>query len=308
MTAADLLSRLSLPVICAPMFLVSGPELVEATCRAGIIGALPAANARTPEVLSGWLDRLDAMEGAAPYALNVGVKFAETPRGDAALAEAERRRVPIVITANGNPAALVARVNGYGGLVFHDATTLAHARKAAAAGVDGLILVCGGGGGHAGIMNPFALVPQVRRFFDGIIVLAGAIATGGAIRAAQVLGADLVYIGTRFIATQESMAPEAYKQMLVAESSSDILYTPAFTHGVPANFLTASMRAAGFDPAALPDASGQGDKRAWRDIWGAGQSVGLIDDVPPAAELVARLRHEYDEVGRVHRPMAAALN
>jgi nitronate monooxygenase len=200
-----------------------------------------------------------------------------------------------VITVNGNPAAVVPQVHDWGGVVFHDVTTLKHARKAVQAGVDGLIVICGGGGGHSGVLNPFAFVPQIRAFFDGAIVLAGAIATGGAVHAAQVLGADLCYMGTRFIATQESMAPQAYKEMIVAAESHQVIYTRTFTRGMPAMIMHASIRQHGFDPENLPSPEDIPDSvKAWRDIWAAGQSVGLIHDIPSVAELVSRLKRQYD--------------
>jgi nitronate monooxygenase len=317
-----ILEGLRLPAICAPMFLVSGPELVLAACMAGVIGAAPAGTARTSEEFAGWLERFDnelakwrAQTGRKPaaYACNLSVRKGEqfgTSRFAQDLETCRRHRVPLVITANGDPSEVVAYVHAWGGMIFHDVTTIRHAEKAVAAGVDGLIVIGNGGGGHAGIVNPFAIVPQIRRFFDGWIVLAGAIGDGRSIRAAQVLGADLCYLGTRFIATQESMAPLAYKEMLVAAQTSDILYTPSFTRGIPANFMKPSIRANGLDPDNLPlPANAPTDRRAWRDIWAAGQSVGLIDDIPTVAELVDRLVGEYhDAVAQPVRERALALN
>jgi nitronate monooxygenase len=217
-----------------------------------------------------------------------------TPRYLADLETCRRHRVPLVITVNGDPTPVIPEVHAWGGLLFHDVTTLHHARKAAAAGVDGLIVICGGGGGHSGVLNPFAFVPQVREFFDGVIVLAGGIATGGAVFAAQALGADLCYMGTRFIATEESMAPDEYKAMLVSSQSHELSYTPAFTRGTPAMMLHASLRKHGFDPSNLPHPSeAPADVKPWRDLWAAGQSVGVIRDVPRVAELAERLRAEY---------------
>jgi nitronate monooxygenase len=209
-----------------------------------------------------------------------------------------RHRVPIIITSLRAPDAVVEAAHGYGGLVFHDVTTIKHAQRALAAGVDGLILVCAGAGGHAGRLSPFALVPEVRAFYDGTIILSGSIASGEAILAAQAVGADLAYIGTRFIASAEAHASEAYKQMIVASRGEDIVYSNLFT-GVHGNYLRGSIVAAGLDPEALPEADksamnfGSGRTKAWRDIWGAGQGVGQIRDVRPAGEIVARLEREY---------------
>lgn len=297
-------ATLRLPLICAPMFLVSGPELVIAACRAGIVGALPAHNARTPEEFGEWMDRIAADLAADANAGPLAVNVATSPktggrRWEADMAIVERHRPPIVITALGDPSEIVRIVHGYGGIVLHDAIQLAHARKAVEAGVDGLNLICAGGGGHAGVLNPFVFVPQVRAFFDGIVCLAGAMADGRGIRAAQLLGADLVYMGTRFIATQESRASAEYKQMLVDHGSLDILYTPAVS-GVPASWLKGSIERVGLDPANLPQPEGpmrpnlpQG-LRAWRDIWSAGQAVGRIEDVPTVATLVDRISADYD--------------
>jgi nitronate monooxygenase len=303
----ELLGRLSLPVVCAPLFLVSGPELVIAACRAGLIGALPSANARDAEQYAGWMEQISeelerlrqAGERPGPLAANLNVRRtgeAASPRDLADLETCRRLKVPLVITVYGDPAPIVPQVHAWGGMVFHDVTTLKHARKAIAAGVDGLIVICGGGGGHSGVLNPFAFVPQVRKIFDGAIVLAGAIASGGAVRAAEVLGADLCYMGTRFIATAESEAPEAYKAMIAEAQSDELTYTPAFTRGVPAMMLNASLRKHGFDPRALPAPADAPEQiKAWRDVWAAGQGVGLIHDVPPVAELVERLKREYVE-------------
>lgn len=210
-------------------------------------------------------------------------------------------RVPLVITSAGDPGAVVRRVKAYGGIVLADVTDLRWARKAAATGVDGLILVCAGAGGHGGIMNPFALLPQVREFFDGVIVLAGAMSDGRSIRAAEVLGADLVYMGTRFVATAEANASEGYRKMLIESEATDLVYTDAFS-GIPANMLKGSIRQSGLDPEHLPskstiNISDEMNPKAWRDIWSAGQGVGSIHDIPSVAELVDRMRHEYDAAG-----------
>lgn len=296
-----------LPVIAAPMFLVSGPDLVIAACREGVIGAFPTLNARTPEILEEWLARItgelerlraeDPGRRIAPWAVNL-IVHRTNARLEADLERVVRYRAPIVITSLGNPAAVVEAVHGYGGLVFSDVVSLTHARKAAQAGVDGLVLVGAGAGGHGGTITGFAFVEAVRDFFDGIVVLAGGIATGRGIAAAQALGADLVYMGTRFIATTESMAPDAYRQMLVEATVEDIVYTDAFS-GVPANMLKPSIRRAGLDPDNL---QGKGSfdvasiqAKAWKDIWSAGHGVGAIKEVLPVADLVRKLRREYDE-------------
>ncbi len=297
-------ARLRLPVIAAPMFLVSGPALAAAACRAGIVGALPVHNARSPEVFGQWLAEVTASLATTPYAAPLAANV-PTPqfggkRWTADMDLLRQYRVPVVITAIGDPTEVVQEVHGWGGIVLHDATTLAHAEKAARAGVDGINVICGGAGGHAGLLNPFAFLPQVRRFFDGIVCLAGGVSDGRSIHAALALGADLVYMGTRFIATQESMAGEAYKAMLVQSRSADVLYTPAIA-GMPGNFLKPSMVAAGLDPDHLPPprAAHQPDLpenvKAWRDVWSAGQGVGLIDDVPTVAELVERLCAQYQQ-------------
>ena len=306
---------LTLPLVAAPMFLVTGPDLVIAACQAGIMAGAASASARSAEEYDDWLGRIDSelhrFEATAgrkpgPYAANLSAGAAKNERAarfEKELDFCRRRRVPIVISVGGAPADLVKEVHAWGGLVFHDATSVRHAEKAAAAGVDGLNLIAAGGGGHAGSISAFALLPQVRSFFDGTIVLGGAIGTGAGILAAQALGADLCYMGTRFIATQESMAPQAYKDMLVSTESSEILYTPAFTGGVPCNFMIPSIRANGFHPATLSVDTTPLDPlfkthKPWRDIWAAGQGVGLIHDVPTVASLVDRIRREYDDAVR----------
>jgi nitronate monooxygenase len=284
------------------MFLTSGPDLVVAACKAGVVGSFPALNQRSTEGFAEWLgdieERLD--EGDAPYGVNL-IVHKTNPRLQADLEVCAEHKVPLVITSLGALQELVEAVHGYGGAVFHDVTTIRHARKAAGAGVDGLILVCAGAGGHAGVINPFALVDEVRAFFDGIIVLAGAISTGRQVAAARAMGADLAYLGTRFITTAESMASDANKQMICQSVAADIVYTPAIS-GVPASFLRASLVQAGLDPDNLPvktdinmGAELDTESRAWKDIWSAGQGVGAITDSPSVAELVGRLRAEYDE-------------
>jgi len=298
------LAHLRLPVIAAPMFLVSSVELVAACCASGVIGTLAAHNARSSEDFGAWLKKLEALladvPNAAPYAVNLNVNKArgrETQRLDTDLALCVAHKVPLVITSVGDPAEVVQVVHGYGGRVFHDVAHVRHADKAIAAGVDGVILVCAGAGGHSGGLSPFAFVPQVRRRFAGVIVLGGAISDGRSIRAAEVLGADLVYMGTRFLATSESAAGEPYKAMVVEASSADVIYTPKVS-GVPANFLAPSLRAGGFDPAELPEIyklarTDPTCPKPWKELWSAGQGSGQIDDVPSVATLVERLESEY---------------
>ena len=301
--------RLTLPVIGAPMYMVSAPELVLAQCQSGIVGSFPALNARPAAQLDDWLARISSELEAycrahpekkvAPYAVNQ-IVHQSNDRLDHDLELCIKYRVPLIITSLRAPADVVPRIHDYGGLVFHDITTLRHAEKALEAGVDGLILVCAGAGGHGGTLSPFALVAEIRRIYQGTIVLSGAISTGAHILAAQAMGADLAYMGTRFIATEESRAVDAYKQMIVDSGASDVIYTPFFT-GVHGNYLVGSIVAQGLDPKNLPATDkaamsyGTNPVRAWRDIWGAGHGVAAISDRPPVAELVERLRREYDE-------------
>ena len=301
MSVPALLQGLVLPLIAAPMFLVSTPPLVIAQCRAGIVGTFPALNARPAAQLDEWLT-LIARETAsfAPYGVNLIVHGTNT-RLVEDLAICVARKVPLVITSVGEPSAVVGAIHAYGGLVFHDVTTIRHARKATAVGVDGLILVCAGAGGHGGLLNPFAFVGEVRQFYDGPIILSGALSRGNHIRAAQIMGADFAYMGTRFIAAQEAAASDAYKQMVLDASAADLVYTPAFT-GVHGNYLRASIERAGLDPDNIaggkdkPDlkVENRTEAKAWKDIWGAGQGVGSIHDVPSVAELVTRLKAEYE--------------
>ncbi len=291
--------RLRLPLVAAPMFLVSGPDLVIAAAQAGVIGAFPFPNARTTADLRLWLDRLKAALGPddAPWAANL-MMHPTYARLDEEIALVEEYRPEIVITALGSPRRMVEVVHGYGGLVLADVNSPAFARKAADAGVDGLVLGAAGAGGHTGPMSPFAFVAEVRRHFDGIVALAGSLATGRAVRAAEVLGADLGYVGTPFIAAEESLAPPAYREMLVAAGFDDILLTDAFT-GVKANMLIPAIRAAGLDPAALRPkdrveiGDPQGSTKAWKNIWSAGHGVGSITAIEPAAAIVDRFARDY---------------
>ena len=294
--------NLTLPVLCAPMFIVSNPDLVIAQCKSGVIGSFPALNARPKEALDEWLSRIKAElaadSKAAPFAVNQ-IIHPSNERLEHDMALCIQHEVPLIITSLSAPTAIVPPVHAYGGKVFHDVISVRHAEKALEAGVDGLILVCAGAGGHAGMLSPFALVGEIRKFYDGPIILSGAITNGAAILSAQAMGADLAYIGTRFIATREANAGEAYKQAIVDSAAADVVYTPYFT-GVHGNYLKKSILAAGLDPANLPEKDktsmnfgGATAAKAWKDIWGAGQGVGMIDDVWPTAELVARLKQEY---------------
>ncbi len=304
---ADLYRQMRLPVICSPMFIVSNPELVVAQCTSGVMGAFPALNARPQTLLSDWLDQVQGGLAAhreahpqaviTPFAVNQ-IIHTSNDRLDQDLADCARHRVPYIITSLRAPGDLVDEIHGWGGKVLHDVTTIRHAEKALEAGVDGLILVAAGAGGHAGALSPFALLSEVRRFYDGPIALSGAIATGAGVLAAQAMGADFAYMGTRFIASTEANASPDYKAALVASSAGDIVYTPFFT-GIPGNYLKSSIVNAGLDPANLPapstGSSNFGSTRAkpWKDIWGAGQGVGSIAAVRPAAEIVEQLHAEY---------------
>jgi nitronate monooxygenase len=295
--------RLRLPVVAAPMFLVSNPQLVLACCRNGIVGSFPALNQRDSGGFRAWLEEIYAGlgESAAPYAVNL-IVHASNPRLQADLAICVEQRVPIVITSLGAVKEVVDAVHSYGGLVFHDVTTRRHAEKAAAAGVDGLIAVAAGGGGHACTWSPFALIAEIRQFFDKTLLLAGCLNHGHELLAAQLLGADLAYLGTRFIATQENGASGAYKQMIVDAQAADIIHTPAVS-GVPASFMRQSLVQAGYDLQRLqrPAEIDYGEKlkplddeaKAWKTVWSAGQGVGAIADLPTVEQLVARLDREY---------------
>ncbi|MGA4637836.1 NAD(P)H-dependent flavin oxidoreductase [Pseudomonas solani] len=295
--------RLRLPVVAAPMFLVSTPELVLACSNAGIVGSFPALNQRDSAGFRAWLDEIEAglAADAAPYAVNL-IVHNSNPRLQADLAICVEKQVPIVITSLGAVKEVVDAVHSYGGLVFHDVTTRRHAEKAAEAGVDGLIAVAAGAGGHAGTWSPFALVAEIRQFFDKTLLLAGCLNHGHEILAAQMLGADLAYLGTRFIATRQSNADTPYKQMILDAKAADIVHTPAVS-GVPASFMRQSLEAAGYDLKRLTDKAdvNYGEKlkpisdeaKAWKTVWSAGQGVGDISDLPTVEELVKRLDNEY---------------
>lgn len=318
---AFLENRLSLPVIAAPLFIISHPPLTLAQCLAGVIGAFPALNARPKEQLDDWLaeltEKLAAARAAeptrriAPYAVNQ-IVHSSNDRLDHDMQLCEKYKSPMLITSLRAPGDVVKQAHAWGGIVMHDVISVRHAEKALEAGVDGLILVCAGAGGHAGMLSPFALVREVRRFYDGPIALSGAIAHGASILAAQAMGADFAYVGTRFIATQEARAVDAYKQMIVDSTAQDIVYSSLFT-GIHGNYLKDSVRKAGLNPDNLPSADktamnfGQGAVKAWKDIWGSGQGVGQMDDVPATAVLVERLKAEYREAVAAQQQVSAAF-
>ncbi len=302
-----LLERLAVPVIAAPLFIISNPKLVIAQCTAGVIGSFPALNARPATLLDEWLheitealaahDRAHPEAPAAPFAVNQ-IVHRSNDRLEHDVELCVKYRVPVVITSLGARPDIFAAVHGYGGTVLHDIINVAFAHKAIDKGADGLIAVAAGAGGHAGTLSPFALVQEIRRWFTGPIALSGAIATGRAVLAAQTIGADVAYIGSAFIATHEAQASDAYKASIVGSAASDIVYTNLFT-GVHGNYLRSSIVAAGLDPANLPQSDpskmnfGGNAVKAWRDIWGSGQGIGAIDAVGDAGAFVARLQTEY---------------
>jgi nitronate monooxygenase len=310
--------HLRLPVIGAPMFIVSTPLLVAAQCKAGIVGSFPALNARPAAHLDDWLSQLTEELASyqrahpkakvAPYAVNQ-IVHASNNRLEEDMALCVKHKVPIIITSLRPPAEVVQAVHAYGGVVFHDVISLRHAEKAAAQGVDGIIAVCAGAGGHAGTLSPFALVKQIREVYAGTIILSGAMSTGADVLAACALGADLAYLGTRFIATTEANAPPEYKQMIVDSGAEDIVYTNLFS-GVHGNYLRGSISRAGLDPEQLPEADktkmnfgGNAAAKAWKDIWGAGQSVSGVHDIMKVPELVDRLEREYHAaLGQLNSP------
>lgn len=304
---AQLKGRLRLPLIAAPMFLVSGPKLVTAACKAGVLGTFPALNQRSSEGYEAWLEEIAGALGPddAPYGVNL-IVHKTNPRLQADLELTVKHKVPLVITSLGAVKDVVDAVHSYGGLVFHDVVNVRHAMKAAEAGVDGLIPVCAGAGGHAGSLSPFALVGEIRKFFDKAVVLSGAMSRGDDIAAAQMLGADLAYMGTRFINTTESQAQADYKQMIIDSTATDIVYTPKIS-GINANFLLPSILQNGLDPETMAPKTevDMGEElnaaKAWSTIWSAGQGVGNIDDAPSTSELVDRLEREYRAAfARVH--------
>jgi nitronate monooxygenase len=314
MSLPPLLSALRWPIMASPMFILSTPKLVIAQCKAGIVGSMPALNARPAAQLDDWLAEISETlaahnlahpdQPAAPFAINQ-IVHKSNPRWEQDLAVCAKYKVPLIITSLGARTDLNEAVHSWGGLVFHDIISNRFAHKAVEKGADGLIAVAAGAGGHAGTTSPFALVQEIRQWFDGPLALSGSIASGRSVLAAQAMGADLAYIGSAFIATEEAQAAEAYKQMVCESSSEDIVYSSLFT-GVHGNYLKGSIRQAGLDP----DALAQGDvsqmdfgaalagSKAWKDIWGCGQGIGAVDRVVPAAELVARLGSEYEQARR----------
>lgn len=321
--------RLSIPVVAAPMFLASGPQLVIECCKAGVVGTFPALNQRSTEGLDQWLteinaelERYEAETGKkpAPFGVNL-IVHKSNPRLEADLAICVKHKVPLIITSLGAVTEVVDTIHGYGGLVFHDVINAKHAKKAASVGVDGLIAVAAGAGGHAGTWSPFALINEIRQFFDKTVLLSGCQSSGSDIAAAQMMGADLAYMGTRFIGTRECQVQEEYKQQLTESSAADIVYTPAIS-GVHASFIRQSIERAGLDLATLKkpdhvdfgaelDEANSGEKtdkaKPWKEVWSAGQGVGSINDVPTAAELIERLKGEYRDAHAVQQEKVALL-
>ncbi|MDP3493331.1 MAG: nitronate monooxygenase family protein [Hyphomonadaceae bacterium] len=309
---ASLANQLSLPVIGSPLFIISNPDLVIAQCKAGIIGSFPSLNARPIEQFDEWLTRIneelaaaraaDPKAKIAPYAVNLIVHKSNN-RIEEDLALCVKHKVPVVITSLGARPEVNDAIHSYGGIVLHDIINIVFAHKALEKGADGLIAVCAGAGGHAGVLSPFALISEIREFFDGPLALSGSISTGRQILAAQAMGADFAYIGTAFIATDEARALDAYKDMIVASASKDIVYSSLFT-GVHGNYLAPSIAKAGMDPNNLPEGdkatmsfqSAEGSKaKAWKDVWGSGQGIGAIKSRMPAAQYIAQLKREYEE-------------
>lgn len=307
MALPPILKNLPLPVIGSPLFIISNPKLVIEQCKAGIVGSMPALNARPAELLDEWLaeitetlaayNRANPDKPAAPFAINQ-IVHKSNERLEHDMQVCAKYKVPIIITSLGAREDVNAAVHGWGGIVLHDIINNKFARKAIEKGADGLIAVAAGAGGHAGVKSPFALIHEIREWFDGPLALSGSMGTGDAILAAQAMGADLAYIGSAFIATEEARASAEYKQMIVASNSDDIVYSNLFT-GVHGNYLRGSVVAAGLDPENLPESDpskmnfGGGAAKAWKDIWGSGQGIGAVKEVMPAAQLVARLKREY---------------
>jgi len=308
-------NNLSIPVVAAPLFIISRPNLVIAQCKAGVVGSFPALNARPQELLSEWIKEIKDELGeyqeqnpekkVAPFAVNQICHLSN----DRLLADVEtcvKHEVPIIITSLRPPADLVKAIHSYGGLVFHDVINTRHAQKAVSEGVDGLILVCAGAGGHAGALSPFALLRETREWYDGTILLSGAISDGYSVASALAMGADLAYVGTRFIATQESEAEDEYKQMLIDSSAKDVVYTNYFS-GVHGNYLSPSVIKSGMDPDNLPEADktkmnfnsgGNAAKKVWKDIKGCGQGLSPIKDSPAVADLVDNMKKEFAEASK----------
>jgi nitronate monooxygenase len=308
------LAHLPLPIIGAPLFIISHPKLVIEQCKAGVVGSMPALNARPASQLDEWLaeitetlaayDRANPDKPSAPFAINQ-IVHKSNDRLDHDMQMCAKYKVPIIISSLGSRPEINQAAHAWGGVVLHDIINNTHAHKAIDKGADGLIPVAAGAGGHAGVKSPFALVAEIREWFDGPVALSGAIGTGAGVLAAQACGADFAYIGSAFIATEEARAVEGYKQMIVESSSDDIVYSNLFT-GVHGNYLAPSIRNAGLDPEHLPEGdistmqfgSAGGPKKAWKDIWGCGQGIGAVKAVVPVAEMVARLKREYDAARR----------
>ena len=316
--------NISIPVIGAPLFLISVPDLVIAQCKAGIIGSFPALNARPQHVLEEWIVKIKTElkeyqeqnpdKKVAPFAVNQ-ICHGSNDRLQGDMEICVKHEVPVIITSLRPPLEVVEAAHSYGGLVFHDVINVRHAKKAADMGVDGLILVCAGAGGHAGALSPFALLREVKSWFDGTIILSGSIGDGYSVASALALGADFAYLGTRFIATQEANAEPEYKQMLIESSANDIVYSNLFT-GVLGNYLKPSIQNSGLDPDNLPTADksamnfgsgGNTDSKAWKDIWGSGQGIGLIEDAPTVEELIDRLKSEFTEASSEFNTKAKIL-
>ena len=312
MSLPPILQNLELPVIGAPLFIVSGPELVIAQCKAGIVGSFPALNARPAEELEKWIVRikieLEAYQKdnpdkkVAPFAVNQ-ICHASNNRLEHDMQVCVKHEVPIIITSLQASQMVYDATHSYGGIVLHDVTNIRHTNSALRKGADGIIAVCAGAGGHAGRLSPFALIPEIREFHKGPLLLSGSISTGGAVLAAQAMGADLAYIGTRFIASKEANASMEYKQSIVDSMGEDIIYSSLFT-GVHGNYLKSSIESSGLDPDNLPTADkssmnfgsgGNTDAKAWKDIWGAGQGVGSVKDAPSIQEIVDRMKQEYEK-------------
>ena len=307
MSLPGVLASLPLPIIGAPLYIISNPKLVIAQCKAGVVGAMPSLNARPAAQLDDWLaeitetlathDKANPSNKAAPFAINQ-IVHKSNDRLDHDMQVCAKYKVPIIITSLGARTDVNDAVHAWGGVVLHDIINNFFAKKAIEKGADGLVAVAAGAGGHAGVKSPFALIQEIRAWFDGPIALSGAIASGGAVLAAQAMGADFAYIGSAFVATEEARAVDGYKQMIVAGSSDDIVYSNLFT-GVHGNYLKGSIRNAGLDPEALPESDpskmnfGGNSTKAWKDIWGCGQGIGAIKSVLPAGEFIARLRQEY---------------
>ena len=312
MALPAILQNLEIPVIGSPLFIVSGPDLVIAQCKAGIVGSFPALNARPKEELEKWIIRIkleldqyqkeNPDKKVAPFAVNQ-ICHGSNDRLQHDMEVCVKHEVPIIITSLQASKSVYDAAHSYGGIVLHDVTNIKHTKKALSMGADGIIAVCAGAGGHAGLLSPFALIPEIRKFFDGPLLLSGSMSTGGSVLAAEAMGADMAYLGTRFIASKEANATEGYKQDIIESSGEDIVYSSLFS-GVHGNYLAKSVERNGMDPKNLPAADkstmnfgsgGNTEKKAWKDIWSAGQGVGSIDNAPSVQVIVDTLKREYNE-------------